>query len=93
MESRRTRKKTHRQRCFGVLTVCLFVLSASCTWASEVVLVASSFPKALLSTYKKAFDAQSPDYRVEFVNFPATNAVAYLRDRVPGSRIDVFWAS
>ena len=98
MEPRGTRKGycRHYQRCSCLLAFCwvfLWLVTASCSWASEVVLVASSFPKALLSTYKKAFDAQSPNYRVEFVNFPATNAVAYLRDRVPGSRIDVFWAS
>ncbi len=62
-------------------------------WAAEVVLVASSFPKEILSAYKKAFDEQSMDYRVEFVNFPATNAISYVRDRAPGSRPDVFWGS
>ena len=92
------RKKYHRRDRggFGLVAFCrifLCLMMASCAWASEVVLVASPFPKALLSAYKKAFDAQSSAYHVEFVNFPATNAVAYLRDRVPGSRIDVFWAS
>jgi len=62
-------------------------------WAAEVVLVASSFPKEILSAYKKAFDEQSAEYRVEFVNFPATNAISYVRDRTPGSRPDVFWGS
>lgn len=62
-------------------------------WAAEVVLVASSFPKEILSAYKKAFDEQSAEYRVEFVNFPATNAISYVRDRAPGSRPDVFWGS
>ena len=62
-------------------------------WAAEIVLVASSFPKEILSAYKKAFDEQSAEYRVEFVNFPATNAISYVRDRAPGSRPDVFWGS
>ena len=62
-------------------------------WAAEVVLVASSFPKEILTTYKKAFDEQSAEYRVEFVNFPATNTISYVRDRAPGSRPDVFWGS
>jgi ABC-type Fe3+ transport system substrate-binding protein len=62
-------------------------------WSAETILVASSFPKEILSAYKKAFDAQSPDYHVEFVNFPATNTVSYVRDRAPGSRPDVFWGS
>ena len=77
----------------ALLVACLLPSVLFNARASEVVLVASPFPKALLSTYKKAFDAQSSDYRVEFVNFPATNAVPYLRDRAPGARIDVFWAS
>jgi hypothetical protein len=38
--------------------------------AAELVLVASSFPKEILSAYKRAFDEQSPEYRVEFVSFP-----------------------
>ena len=61
--------------------------------AAELVLVASSFPKEILSAYKRAFDEQSTEYRVEFVNFPATNAISYVRDRAPGSRPDVFWGS
>ncbi|MFB0936522.1 MAG: extracellular solute-binding protein [Propionivibrio sp.] len=61
--------------------------------AAEVVLVASSFPKEILTAYKKAFDEQSAEYRVEFVNFPGTNAISYVRDRAPGSRPDVFWGS
>lgn len=61
--------------------------------AAEVVLVVSPFPKEILSAYKKAFDGQSADYRVEFVNFPATNAISYLRDRAAGFRPDVFWGS
>ena len=64
-----------------------------CGRAAETVLVASSFPKEVLSAYKKAFDEQSSDYRVEFVNFPATNAVSYVRDRALGARPDVFWGS
>lgn len=75
--------------------ICAILLALPPTggWAAEIVLVASSFPKEILSAYKKAFDAQSPDYRVEFVNFPATNAISYVRDRAPGSRPDVFWGS
>jgi ABC-type Fe3+ transport system substrate-binding protein len=70
-----------------------FSLSSFGGWAAEVVLVASSFPKEILSAYKKAFDAESPDYRVEFINFPATNIVSHVRDRAPGVRPDVFWGS
>ena len=62
-------------------------------WGASVVLVASPFPKELLTAYKRAFDEQSPDYRVEFVNFPGANIISFLRDRAPGSRPDVFWAS
>ena len=61
--------------------------------AADVVLVVSPFPKEILSAYKKAFDEQSADYRVEFVNFPATNAISYVRGRSPGLRPDVFWGS
>ena len=73
-----------------LLSLALLPLSGQ---AASVVLVASSFPKEILSAYKKAFDEQSPDYRVEFVNFPATNIISHLRDRPPGSRPDVFWGS
>lgn len=81
-----------RGRC-GLGLLLMLLLACSAPGATETVLVASPFPKALLSAYKQAFDAQSPDYRVEFVNFPATNTIAYFHDRAPGSRIDVFWGS
>ncbi len=83
----------------SVLSLTRFVLLvllagwSICGRTAETVLVASSFPKEVLSAYKKAFDEQSSDYRVEFVNFPATNAVSYVRDRAPGARPDVFWGS
>ena len=79
------------KRLACLLCLCSFIIQAA--WASSVVLVASSFPKELLSAYKKAFDERHPDYRVEFVNFPATNIISHLRDRAPGSRPDVFWGS
>ena len=73
------------------LLVCL--LFSAFSRAEEVVLVASPFPKEVLSAYKKAFERQSPDLRVEFVNFSATHIVSFLRDRAEGSRPDVFWGS
>ena len=76
-----------------LICLLLILVAHACGWAADAVLVASPFPKELLTAYKKAFDEQSPAYRVEFVNFPATNTVSYLRDRAPGSRPDVFWGS
>lgn len=75
--------------------LCLFFLAllSGGGLAASVVLVASPFPKELLTAYKKAFDEQSSGYRVEFVNFPGANIISHLRDRAPGSRPDVFWAS
>ena len=78
----------------SVLSLTRFVLLvllagwSICGRTAETVLVASSFPKEVLSAYKKAFDEQSSDYRVEFVNFPATNAVSYVRDRALGEAPD-----
>ncbi len=76
-----------------LLCIVSFAILPTSVWAASIVLVASSFPKEILSAYKKAFDDQSTEYRVEFVNFPATNAISYVRDRTPGSRPDVFWGS
>jgi phosphoglycerate transport regulatory protein PgtC len=75
-----------------VFLVSLAILSARVV-ASESVVVASSFPKEVLVAYKKAFDERNPQYRVEFVNFPATNIMSYLADHPAGSRPDVFWSS
>ena len=61
-----------------LLCALALALPPTCGWAAEIVLVASSFPKEILSAYKKAFDEQSAEYRVEFVNFPATNAVVHV---------------
>lgn len=78
------------RRLFLSIALALPVFGAC---AAETVLVASPFPKEILSAYKRAFDEYAPDYRVEFVNFPATNTVSYVRDRPLGSRPDVFWGS
>jgi ABC-type Fe3+ transport system substrate-binding protein len=76
-----------------LLVIAVMAMTAAPVRAASVVLVASSFPKELLSAYKRAFDRSSSEYRVEFVNFPGTNIVSYLGDRAPGSRPDVFWSS
>ena len=78
------------QRLFCLIAALLTVAGSL---ADEVILVASPFPKEVLSTYKQAFEQQSPNRRVEFVNFPATRIVSFLRDRAEGSRPDVFWGS
>ena len=80
----------HAPRLLCLLACLLF---SAFSRAEEVVLVASPFPKEVLSAYKKAFERQSPDLRVEFVNFSATHIVSFLRDRAEGSRPDVFWGS
>ncbi len=70
---------------------------AALLWAavvrSEVITVASPFPKELLMVYKRAIEEQYPGLRVQYVHFPATNAVSFLQDRAPGTRPDVFWGS
>lgn len=60
---------------------------------SEVITVASSLPRELLAVYKRAIEEQHPNIRVQYVNFPATHTVSFLRDRPPGNRPDVFWGS
>lgn len=80
-----------RLTCLFLFLATAFLAAAG--WALETVVVASSFPKEILSAYKRTFDEQSTGYRVEFVNFPATNTISYLLDRAPGSRPDVFWGS
>lgn len=80
-------------RALPAIAAITMVAMAAPTHAASVVLVASSFPKEILSAYKRAFDRSSSEYRVEFVNFPGTNIVSYLQDRPPGSRPDVFWSS
>ena len=65
---------------------------AALLWAavvrSEVITVASPFPKELLMVYKRAIEEQYPGLRVQYVHFPATNAVSFLQDRAPGTRPD-----
>lgn len=81
------------KRVFRQICALLLLCASAGGEAREVVLIASPFPQELRAAYKKAFDEQSPDYQVEFVNFPATNTISFLRDRVPGYRPDVFWGS
>ena len=75
----------------------LLVLGCGLAWAAlagaEVITVASPFPKELLMAYKRAVEARYPGLRVQYVHFPATNAVSFLQDRAPGTRPDVFWGS
>lgn len=59
----------------------------------EVITVASSLPKDFLAIYKHTIEAQYPGTRIQYVNFPATHTVSFLRDRAPGNRPDVFWGS
>ncbi len=70
-----------------------FLWTSSGVRATESLVVASSLPKEVLVAYKKAFEQQNPQYRVDFVNFPATNIIPFLTDRNRGSRPDVFWSS
>jgi len=80
------------QRALAAGILCATLIAGVCR-GDNVVLVASPFPKEILSAYKQAFDAQSPDTRVEFLNFPATQILAFVRGRPPGARPDVFWGS
>ena len=75
-----------------VCLVTLVLLSAG-AFASESIVIATSFPKELLVAYKNAFEQRNPEYRIEFVNFPGTNIIPFLRDRNSGSRPDVFWST
>ena len=80
------------RRALAAGMLCATLIAGVCR-GDNVVLVASPFPKEILSAYKQAFDAQSPDTRVEFLNFPATQILAFVRGRPPGARPDVFWGS
>lgn len=80
---------TRRLRFLLALATLLCALSAH----SEVVTVASSLPKELLAVYKRAIEEEHPEIRVQYVNFPATHTLSFLRDRPPGNRPDVFWGS
>lgn len=73
--------------------IVLLVIISTGVLASEVIIVASPYPKEVLIAYKRAFDESNPQYRVEFVNVPGTNIIPFLIDRSSGSRPDVFWGS
>lgn len=75
-----------------LLCLSVLCLHAVIGYAESTVVVASPFPKELLSAYKRAFDEQSPDFRVEFVNFLAPTLFPICAT-APGSRPDIFWAS
>ena len=79
------------------LSLRLLAAVAALLWAvavrGEVITVASPFPKELLMAYKRAIEEHYPGLRVQYVHFPATNAVSFLQDRAPGTRPDVFWGS
>lgn len=61
--------------------------------AADQITILTSFPKEITDTYKKAFEKQFPDSKVEVLNKGTTAAISYLRELPPGQRPDVFWAS
>ena len=69
------------------------LLAGALAARAELITVASPFPKELLMAYKRAVEERYPGLRVQYVHFPATNAVSFLQDRAPGTRPDVFWGS
>ena len=61
--------------------------------AGQQVTVITSFPKELTAAYKKAFEAKSPNDKLEILNKNTRPRIAYVREQPAGSRPEVFWAS
>ncbi len=61
--------------------------------AAETVTVITSFPKELTSAYKRAYERRHPGDTLEILNKNTAAGIAYVREQLPGSRPDVFWAS
>lgn len=78
-------------RWLTLLTMLCFSLNLA--QARESVVVMTSFGKEVTSAYKSRFEANFPQFIVEFINVPTTSAVSLLRDRSEGTRPDVFWSS
>jgi ABC-type Fe3+ transport system substrate-binding protein len=74
---------------FAALAVALFAGSVS----AGSITVITSFPKEVTDAYKKAFEAQNPDIKVEVLNKNTNSALAYIKEHSPGQRPDIFWAS
>ncbi len=77
-----------------VLTILsgFFILAANALAANEVVIV-TSFPKELFSTYKQAFEAKYPDITVVVKSKKTSAAVAYIRETASKPDSDIMWAS
>lgn len=80
--------------------VCRFLCVLGLLWGgvqpicfAGTVVVATSFPKDLTDVYKREFEKQHPQVRVEFITVPSSQILSFLRRRGSGARPDIYWAS
>ena len=76
------------------LSVGLVALLALPAMAMEKQLtVVTSYPKDLTTAFKKAFEKQHPDVKVEMLKKKTTAGVKYIQETASNNSSDLFWAS
>ncbi len=69
------------------------LLAAGALAHAGTVTVITSFPKELTAAYKAAFEKKYPDIKIEILNKGTSAAIAFVKEKSPGQRPDVFWVS
>lgn len=76
-----------------LLTLVLTLLFAPLASGSQRIVVVTSFSKEITQSYKKAFEADNPELRVEFLSLPSPRALTYILGRHLEPRPDLIWSS
>lgn len=71
----------------------LALLAAPLASGSQRIVVVTSFSKEITQSYKKAFEADNPGLRVEFLSLPSPRALTYILGRHLEPRPDLIWSS
>lgn len=75
---------------FGFMGLCLLLLGVA---QAGTVVVATSFPKDFTNLYKREFEKNQSQIRVEFITIPSSQILSHLRSRGAGARPDLYWTS
>lgn len=68
-------------------------LMAGGAWASEKIVVVTSFPEEMTAVIEKAFEGAHPEYDIEILNKSTSSGVKYIQEIASANTADIFWAS
>lgn len=69
------------------------MLSQTVTAADNQLTIVTSFPSDLTKVFKKAFEKENPNIKLEILKKKTTAGVKYIQETSAKNRTDIFWAS